>query len=236
MPLKCCFCLRAFSNVCICILLNRVCDVLISQAQYISFLNHVGRTWHLNSSKRSLHARSLRVLVFIGLCCLASNQSIARLALFNKVSEADFDTSPLLCRKCITLKRASTIPLNPPFHASTNDKGSKWISVGDYCYCHQSIAFGRMLCGVTQDCMASVYVCMCKCVHTSMLTPNKNSIIVRDLKALSLSDGVKKQRKEAHRISGQLYSDNGYQDRAGSSCEVRTIHTTNSIRDTPSRE
>lgn len=30
--------------------------------------------------------------------------------------------------------------------------GSKWISVGDYCYCHLSVAFEYVLCDVTQEC------------------------------------------------------------------------------------
>lgn len=96
--------------------------------------------------------------LLLGLFCLAFDQSVARLALFNKVSEADFDTSRLHRREFITLSRASAIPLNPPFHASTNDKGSKWISVGDYCHCHQSIAFGCVLCGAAQECS----VCVCE--------------------------------------------------------------------------
>lgn len=94
-----------------------------------------------------------------GLCCPAPDQSVARLALLTRFYEADFDTSRLLRREFIALRGASAIPLNPPFHASTNDKGSKWISAGDYCHCHQSIAFGRGLCGVARECMQRVRVC-----------------------------------------------------------------------------
>lgn len=45
------------------------------------------------SSRRSGHAAALGVFVFTSeFClCLASDQCAARLALFNKVSEADFD-------------------------------------------------------------------------------------------------------------------------------------------------
>lgn len=89
--------------------------------------------------------------MLLGLCCLASDQSTARLALFNKVSEADFDTSRLPRPRIYHIEESQPNPTQSPFHASTNDKGSKWISVGDYCHCHQSIAFGCLLCGVAQE-------------------------------------------------------------------------------------
>ena len=63
----------------------------------------------------------LRGCLLLGLCFLLSDQSIAGLELFNSGSEVDFDTSRLVCREFVTLRRASTIPLNP-FQASINDK------------------------------------------------------------------------------------------------------------------